>query len=74
MATTSTQFKQTTLASIKSLEIQMSQMAKEIRQTRAQVSRNLPSQTIMNPKACAMTLKSGKHLEEVSHKHEESLT
>ena len=49
----------------KNLEYQMSQMAKEISQIKAQGSGKLPSQTIMNPKenASVITLRSGKQLE-----------
>ena len=66
------QFQQTTQTSIKSLEMQVSQMAKEMSEMRAsQGSGKLPSQTF-NPgkNASAITLRSGRQIEDPKSKAE----
>ena len=60
------QLQQTTQASIKNLELQMGQMAKEIGEIKAHGSDKLPSQPLINPRenASAITLRSGRTLDE----------
>ena len=72
MTTSSMQFQQTTQAPIKSMEIQVSQMAKEMSEMRAsQGSDKLPSQTI-NPRenASVITFRSGRQVEDPRSKVE----
>ena len=65
-------FQNNTQASLKNLETQVSQLARELSEIRTQGSGKLPSQTIVNPRenVSAITLRSGKQVEEVLHKAE----
>ena len=65
-------FQNNTQASLKNLETQVSQLARELSEIRTQGSGKLPSQTIVNPRenVSAITLRSGKQVEEVFHKAE----
>ncbi|XP_071909899.1 uncharacterized protein [Coffea arabica] len=68
LTTNTQQFQQETKTSIHNLENQMSQFASTVNRLESQLSRKLPSQTIVNPKqnASAITLRSGKELPEPS--------
>ena len=59
------QFQQETRANIQSLDNQMGHMATAISRLKAQISRKLPSQTVVNPRenAGAIISKGGKEVE-----------
>ncbi|XP_010245878.1 PREDICTED: uncharacterized protein LOC104589313 [Nelumbo nucifera] len=62
LATNTQQFQQETRTSIQNLENQVSQLATAVSRLESQGSRKLPSQTIVNPKQNASTLRNGKEL------------
>ena len=59
-------FQNTTQVALKSLELQVGQLAKELGEIKAQGSRKLPSQTLVNSREniSSITLKSGKQVED----------
>ena len=70
MAANNLQFQNNTSQSISNLEKQMSQLATTVNRLQSQGSRQLPSQAEVNPKenASAVTLRSGKELEDLHAK------
>ena len=60
--------------SIRNLDTQVSQLANTVERLEAQGSGKLPSQTVINPKEniCAISLRSGKQLDEVPLKAREA--
>ncbi|KAL8506528.1 hypothetical protein ACS0TY_017421 [Phlomoides rotata] len=66
LTATTLKFQQDTQSSIKHLEMQMSQLATSVSRLESQNSGELPSQPETNPRNVnAVTLRSGKQLEEV---------
>ena len=65
-------FQNNTQDSLKNLETQVSQLARELSEIRTQGSGKLPSQTVVNPgeNVSAITLRSDKQVEKVLHKAE----
>ncbi|GJR27480.1 uncharacterized protein Tco_1103712 [Tanacetum coccineum] len=70
LATSTQQFQQDTKSTIQHLENQIGQLATSVNRLESQASGKLPFQTVNNPKqnVRAITLRSGKVLEEQTHK------